>query len=232
MGIDSSTPQSSVAILEDGRVLDQAEVGLSSNLPNQVLNLVDTVLVRSKFKLTDLDGLCLTTGPGSFPGLRVGASLLKGLVLAIPNAFVQISTLEANAFRVMPTNKRVCAILDAKKKELYAAFFQSNNKSIKRLTPDRAITPDQLCKEISEPTVFTGNGVQPYHALLSSRLGKNFLPTRKTMPFTVAACAARLAEKNFETNKCFDLSELSIKYVRKPEAELNFMEKESTKGEY
>ena len=82
MGIDSSTPQSSVALLEDGRVLDQAEHVKNSTLSNQVLSLVDKVLTKSGTRLEDVDGLCLTTGPGSFTGLRIGASLLKGLVLA------------------------------------------------------------------------------------------------------------------------------------------------------
>ena len=110
MGIDSSTPQSSVALVKDGRILSQAEVERSSTLPNQVLNLVDKVLVKSKIKLEDLDGISLTTGPGSFTGLRVGTSVLKGLILAIPKAFIQISTLEANALRALPTNKKICAI--------------------------------------------------------------------------------------------------------------------------
>lgn len=225
LGIDSSIPQSSAAVLKDGQILSQAEAELSSTLPNQVLSLVDKVLMNSELKLADLNGFCLTIGPGSFTGLRIGTSLLKGLILSVPKAFIPISTLEANALRAMPTNNKICAILDAKKKQVYTAFFQPKERTIRRLTPDKAITPGQLCREINEPTIFVGNGVEPYYELLSSRLRENFLPVTQNISTTVAACAVLLAEKNFEANKCFDLSKLNIKYVRKPEAELKFMGK-------
>ena len=231
MGIDSSTPQSSAALLRDGQILDQAEVSKNSTLSNQILYLVDKVLTKSGTSFNDIDGLCLTTGPGSFTGLRVGASLVKGLLLATSKPFVKISTLEATALQAMPSNDNICAILDAKKKEVYTACFQPNSGGLARLTPDQAVTPDQLCKEIKEPTIFIGNGLDSYGALLVERLGANFKSTHKVAPFTVAACAARLAEKHFESDKCFDLSQLNIKYIRKSEAELKYSKKNTSQGE-
>lgn len=222
MGIDSSSPQGSVALFEGGRVLAQAEVDKKSALSNQILNLIDTVLKESKTPLEDVDGFCLTTGPGSFTGLRVGASLLKGLLIATSKPFIKIDTLEAIALRAMPTSNNICAILDAKKKEVYTACFREIDGTLKRLTPDRAVAPDQLCREIKEPTVFIGNGLDSYGDLLVSRLGNNFLSAHKKLPYTVAACAARLAENHFDQEKLFDLDKLNIKYVRKSEAELNF----------
>ena len=76
MGIDSSIPQASIALLKDGKVLNQAEVGTNATASNQVLFLIDKILTTSGVNLQDLDGFCLTTGPGSFTGLRVGASIL------------------------------------------------------------------------------------------------------------------------------------------------------------
>ncbi len=222
MGIDSSTPQGSVALLENGQVLAQAEVGNNSSFSNQILNLVDTVLNESRSKLEDVHGFCLTAGPGSFTGLRVGASLLKGFVLATSKPFVKIDTLEATALRATPTNKKICAILDAKKKELYTANFRERDGVLERLTPDRAVAPEQLCREIKEPTIFVGNGLYAYGDWLASRLEDFFLPASENLPFTVAGCAARLAEKHFDDEKFYDLNELNIKYVRKPEAELNY----------
>ena len=119
--------------------------------------------------------------------------------------------------------------MDAKKKEIYTACFQPRGEALVRLTPDRAVTPNQLCEEIREPTVFIGSGLDSCGALLASQLGNKFLQIRKIASFTVAACAARLAEKHFETNKRFDLSELNIKYVRKSEAELKLAKKDYTK---
>ena len=226
MGIDSSTPQSSVALVKDGQVIEQAQVDPES-VSNQVLVLIDRILVNSRTKLNDLDGFCLTVGPGSFTGLRIGASILKGLLLATSKPFVKIDTLESIALMAMPINKKICTILDAKKKELYTAYFQPTTQIPERLSPDRALTPNQLCQEIKEPTVFIGNGLDSYGDFLASELKENFLPKPDNHLYTVAACAARIAEKRFESEKTNNLDSLRIKYVRKPEAELKLMEKES-----
>jgi tRNA threonylcarbamoyladenosine biosynthesis protein TsaB len=229
MGIDSSIPQASVALLSDGQVLAQAEVVKNATASNQVLFLIDKVLTSSGINLQNLDGFCLTTGPGSFTGLRVGASILKGLLLATSKPFVKIDTLEALALKAMPTSNKICAILDARKKEIYTASFHGKGDVLERLTPDRALTPSQLCQEIKEPTIFIGTGLDPYGSFLTSQLGEKFIPTKSKCSDTVAACATRLAENCFETKKTTHLNELTIKYVRKPEAELKFKEKESSK---
>ena len=109
MGIDSSTPQSSVALVKDGQVIEQAQVDPDS-ASNQVLVLINRILVNSRTKLNDLDGFCLTVGPGSFTGLRIGASILKGLLLATSKPFVKIDTLESIALMAMPTNIKKFAL--------------------------------------------------------------------------------------------------------------------------
>jgi len=229
MGIDSSIPQASIALLKDGKVLNQAEVGTNATASNQVLFLIDKVLTSSGVNLQDLDGFCLTTGPGSFTGLRVGASILKGLLLATSKPFVKIDTLEALALQAMPTGNKVCAIRDARKKEVYTASCCGNGGILERLTPDRALTPSRLCQETTEPTIFVGTGLNSYGPFLRSQLGGNFIPTQSKYTDTVAACAARLAQNCFENKKTTNLDTLTIKYVRKSEAELKFKEKESSK---
>ena len=225
MGIDSSTPQASIALLKNGQVLAQAENDESATVSNQILFLIDNVLTSTGVNLEDLDGFCLTTGPGSFTGLRVGASILKGLLLATSKPFVKIDTLEALALQAIPTRNIICAILDARKKEVYTANFFDNDGILERLTPDRALTPNQLCNEITDPTVFIGNGLNSYKSFLTNQLGKKFIPTQSKFVDTVAACAARLAEKCFTKTKTTNLDELTIKYIRKSEAELKLKEK-------
>ena len=97
LGIDSSIPQGSVALLENERVLAQANIQENSTYSDQILGVVDRVLGETGTHLEGIDGFCLTVGPGSFTGLRVGASLVKGLVLAPEKPFVGVDTLEAIA---------------------------------------------------------------------------------------------------------------------------------------
>ena len=155
----------------------------------------------------------------------MGASTLKGLILATSKPFVKIDTLEALALQAVPTGDKICAILDARKKEVYTAHFFWNDGVLERLTPDRALTPNQLCQEITDPTVFIGNGLDSYGSFLTSQLGGRFVPIQNKCTDTVAACVARLAENRFKNAKTTNLDELTIKYVRKSEAELKFKEK-------
>ena len=124
LGIDSSIPQGSVALLEDERVLAQANIQGNSTYSDQILGVVDRILGETGTNLKGVNGFCLTVGPGSFTGLRVGASLVKGLVLATEKPFVGVDTLEAIALLGTSTENQICAILDARKKEVYSARFR------------------------------------------------------------------------------------------------------------
>ncbi len=222
LGLDSSTPKGSVALLENTQILAEAVVDESSTYSNKLLALVDRVLSQSGTSLNEVDGWCVTTGPGSFTGLRVGVSLIKGLVLATEKPFVGIDTLEAVAPLAGPVTQPVCTILDARKKEVYAAFFLYRDGRMHRQGPDVAVLPEQLCEEVEEPTVFLGSGLAPYGELLKRKLGSRYLLPENPPQETVAASAVRLAQRDFHLKKSFNLNQLTIKYVRKSEAELNF----------
>jgi len=187
--------------------------------------MVDQVLTRSRIRLQDVDGFGITTGPGSFTGLRVGVSLVKGFVLATEKPFRGIDTLEAVSACVRPTPHPICALLDARKKEVYCAFFKYENHRLKRMSPDRVLPPEELVALISEPTVFIGSGLTAYGDFLCGQLGPLFVNPAELKGHTVAASAAFLASAGLNEKQCLDLDELNIKYVRKSEAELNYSKK-------
>jgi len=211
LGLDASTPKGSVALLKDGQIIAES-VG-SSTFSDQLLVLVDEVLGKLDRGLEEVDGFCVTTGPGSFTGLRVGVSLIKGLVLATEKPFWGINTLEAYANLVKPVSQPISPILDARKKEVYTARFKYTSEKLVRETPDRAVSPQELCDLTQEPTIFLGGGVGPYRDFLIDPA-----PVKNQ---TIAASAVQLAFNQFRASPCFDLDALTIHYVRKSEAELN-----------
>ena len=219
LGLDASTPKGSVALLRDGRII--AESTGSSTLSDQILVLMDEVLGNVDRGLEEVDGFCVTTGPGSFTGLRVGVSLIKGLVLATEKPFWGVNTLEAYANMVRPVTQPISPILDARKKEVYTAKFKYENENLIRMTPDQAISPQELCDQTQEPTLFLGGGLEPYGNILSAGLGDKFMDEPPVKNQTIAASAVELVFKKFQTSPCFDLDALTIHYVRKSEAELN-----------
>ncbi len=219
LGLDASTPKGSVALLKDEHII--AESVSSSAFSNQLLVMVDEVLDEIDGGLDKVDGFCVTTGPGSFTGLRIGVSLIKGLVLATEKPFWGINTLEAYANLVKPVSQPICPLLDARKKEVYTAKFKYIDGILVRETLDQAISPQELCDLTQEPTVFLGGGLEPYGETLSSQLQDRFIDKAPAKNQTVAASAAQIAFRKFGANPCFDLDALTIHYVRKPEAELN-----------
>ena len=222
LGIDSSIPQGSVALLKDHKILFQSSLTESSKYSDRLLPLVDLVLSKTGFSLNEVDSFCITRGPGSFTGLRVGVSLIKGFVLSTEKPFVGVDTLEAVAACVKPTDQPICALLDARKKQVYTAFFKYRPDGPERISEDRAIEPEALCDEISSPTVFAGYGLNTYKDFLQERLGPLFIASEPDPEKTVAAGAAFLASDQFKERLSFDLNDLKIQYIRKSEAELNF----------
>ncbi|GJL77979.1 MAG: tRNA (adenosine(37)-N6)-threonylcarbamoyltransferase complex dimerization subunit type 1 TsaB [Nitrospinaceae bacterium] len=225
LGIDSSIPQGSVALLENNHIISETSLEDQSNPSDGLLKAVDRVLSQARFSLEDIGGFGITTGPGSFTGLRVGVSLIKGFVLAREIPFKGIDTLEAVSACAEITDYPICALLDARKKEVYCGFFKYEKTRLKRLNADTALCPEILCGKISEPTVFIGTGLNAYGEFFERKLGSRFIDGSITKRRTVAASAALLARPFLDCNPCQDLGELKIKYVRKPEAEINLLKK-------
>ncbi len=198
-----------------------AESVSTSTFSDQLLVLMDEVLGKLDGGLAQVDGFCVTTGPGSFTGLRVGVSLIKGLVLATKKPFWGINTLEAYANLVEPVSQPISPILDARKKEVYTAKFKYAGEKLVRETADQAVTPQELCDLTQEPTIFLGGGMVPYKDFFSARLGNKFIDDAPIKNQTIAASAAQLARNQFQANPGFDLDALTIHYVRESEAERN-----------
>ena len=222
LGVDSSFPDCSVALLENNKILSQHSGNRKSSFSDQLLPMVDEVLTSSNTSLDNVDGFAVTNGPGSFTGLRVGLSLVKGLVLVTEKPFAGVDTLEAIAALVPITDYQICSILDARKSEVYCALFCYKGNQFTRISENSALTPENLCRLISKPTIFIGSGLNTYRQLLNDTLGELFIETNVLEADSVAASATRLATQSITKKENLDLSSLKINYVRKSEAELNY----------
>ena len=222
LGIDTSSPAGSVALLDNNCVISESKLGDSQAYSTSILEEVDGLLNRSRTKLKDLEGFAITNGPGSFTGLRVGMSLLKGLVMATEKPFAAVNTLDAYAETVKPGSYLICPVLDARKKQVYTALFNSNNDFYQRKTPDQAITPVELCDQISQPTIFVGNGLEIYKDTFQSCLKDNYVQNTPVRNLTVAASAGLIALRNLKKNLSYNLDSLMNNYIRPSEAELNY----------
>lgn len=121
VGIDTSSPLGSVALLRDGELVAEAQARVQAKHGETLLSHLEQVLDEGAVGIGDIDLIAIGAGPGSFTGLRVGVATAKGLAFAASIPIVGVNSLRAIA-RGMPTGHRI-ALADAYKSEVYAAGF-------------------------------------------------------------------------------------------------------------
>jgi tRNA threonylcarbamoyladenosine biosynthesis protein TsaB len=237
LGVDTATPTASVALIEDGELAAEetyppreTTVAASSSARSAkhaevILPLIDSVLRRRGLLLSQLSGLALSIGPGSFTGLRIGLSTVKGLAYGSAIPVVGVSTLFANASRPADWEGLVCALLDARKNEVYASLFFKNGPQLRRLTEDLVAPAGSVAAVIqnlgaSSACLFVGDGCRVYRQALSDRLGAqaHFFGADDTSP-SVACAVARLSLEKFSRHDADSLATLTPVYLRPSEAE-------------
>ena len=233
VGIDTAGRTASVALVENGLVVserthpDCGSVGNGEkrsskhNHAETILPLIQALLGRNGVSLQDIAGFALSNGPGSFTGLRIGLSTVKGLAYGSNLSIVGVSTLLAHAARVSDYDGLICALLDARKNEVYAGVFRKSGRAIDRVMEDTVgsvanIVARTQALRSGEPCLIVGDGAAVYKNFLRNLPG--FLLHDATNDLTVAATVARLAEERFRSNEVDDLGTLTPVYVRPFEA--------------
>jgi tRNA threonylcarbamoyladenosine biosynthesis protein TsaB len=230
LGVDTATPTASVALIEDGELAAEeiyppSATAKSANHAEIILPLVDAVLSRRGITLSELSGLALSIGPGSFTGLRIGLSTIQGLAYGSAIPVVGVSTLLANASRASEWEGLICSLLDARKKEVYASLFRKSGSKLNRLTEDFVAPAQSMIEAVqrvgaSAACLFVGDGCKVYRRLLSDTLGiqAHFWGAADSSP-SVACAVARLSEERFRSNDVDSLATLTPVYLRPSEAE-------------
>ncbi|MEW6615229.1 MAG: tRNA (adenosine(37)-N6)-threonylcarbamoyltransferase complex dimerization subunit type 1 TsaB [Thermodesulfobacteriota bacterium] len=225
LAIETSTMAGSVALVDDDELVSEYLLNIDITHSERLLLAIDCVMRDTMISMGEIDGFAISIGPGSFTGLRIGASTVKGLAYAVNKPVVGIPTLDAMAENISFTGYLICPILDARKKQVYTALYKRDAKNrLKKITPDLAINPGELLKKIQEKVVFLGDGIKVYHTLIKEVLKDMafFAPLNLRLPR--AASVARLSLYQFKKNNVLDLNTFTPSYVRPSEAEEKFKE--------
>jgi tRNA threonylcarbamoyladenosine biosynthesis protein TsaB len=236
IGIDTATTVASVALIDNGLLISEkgspsrAAVKndgsyAKSNHAETVLPLLQSLLESAGLSLQDINGLAFSIGPGSFTGLRIGLSTIKGLAYGSGVPVVGVSTLLAQAARVTHYDGLICTLLDARKNEVYAALFEKKGDAVHRLSDDSAASAARIIDIIrpladEAPCLMVGDGAVVYKQWLLQQLGRGALFQTGDFSLSVAAAVARLSERRFRSNDVDNLGSLTPVYLRRSEAEL------------
>jgi tRNA threonylcarbamoyladenosine biosynthesis protein TsaB len=234
IGIDSATSVASVALVEDGQALweerSPQETGQSgASRPHHaeiLISLLESVLQKTAICFDDVSGIAVSIGPGSFTGLRIGLSMVKGLAYESRIPVVGVSTLLASAFRVTDWEGLVCPILDARKKEVYAALFRRSEEHFERVIEDSAISPESWLAAMAggagngDRILFLGDGVMRFGELIRRAFGDRVLLSRGERYPSLAVGVAALGEKRLRHSGGDHIGCLEPVYLRPSETEL------------
>jgi tRNA threonylcarbamoyladenosine biosynthesis protein TsaB len=223
LAIETSTLIGSIALIDDSQLLTEQQMEIKATYSDTLFPFIDRALRDVRISIHDIDGYVVSIGPGSFTALRIGLSTIKGLALATGKPLVGIPSLDGLAHNLCFSNLLICPVLDARKGEVYTAYYKRENGTVlKKLTADRVLDPKILLDEIEEEIVFLGDGVEVYGDLMSSTLKKKAIFAPLHLKYPKASSIAQLALNKFKNNELMDCDGTSPIYVRKPEAEVSY----------
>lgn len=228
----SATP-CSVAIIENGKVLASAFTNVKLTHSQTLMPMVESVLKASLTDVDDIEALAVSVGPGSFTGVRIGISAVKGLAQAKNLPCIAVSSLEAMSENYSDTDCIVCAVMDARCKQVYNALFESKDGKIKRLCEDRALSINDLMFEIKKlskkklPIYIVGDGAEIFYSAVKGF--KNVILADEHRRFQSAVGVSVVAEKLVLSGETLSVGELEPKYLRLPQAERELRRKEDLK---
>lgn len=230
LSIDSSATAASVALFEDSKLIGEFFTNTSFTHSRTLAPMIENLLVVTGKAVSDVDLIAVSNGPGSFTGVRIGVSVAKGIAFPDNLPCMAVSTLESMAYNLTLTDCVVCAVMDARRNQVYNAMFRIKYGEVHRLCDDRAISIEALKNEIKdslqgERIILVGDGATiTMRELMELPMSIEMAP--ETLRFQRASSVALAAMSRLDAGeKPSSASELLPSYLRLSQAERERAEK-------
>ncbi len=194
LGIDSSGLVASVAIVEDGTLLGEFTTNFKKTHSQTLLPMLDQLKQVLDLDLSTIDAIAVAAGPGSFTGLRIGASTAKGLGLALGKPIIAVPTVDALAYNLWGTSACVCPLMDARRNQTYTGLYCFKDGTMQTLIPQEAVDISEIINEINkqgEEVVFLGDGVPVFKEQIKEQCAVpyTFAPAHRMHQQAASVCA-------------------------------------------
>lgn len=231
LAVDTASSCSSVALTSGGTKGGNllATISLNSNITHsrRLLTGIDWLMKESGILFSEIDGFAVGLGPGSFTGLRIGMATMKGLATAMDKPLLGVSSLDGLAFNCSG-NMPLCALLDARKKEVYRRWYKKDSRGMYRPNGSiKALRPDAFVSEITTSCQLVGDGVRACGVTLKGRVEKLIEIAPLPLHYINAASIAFLCCEKLQNNETLELESAVPLYVRASDAELSLLQKEN-----
>ncbi len=219
LAVDTSSKTASVALLKDEMVVGEYFTNTGFQHSSTLMPMIHSLLECSKVPAEDIDLYAVTTGPGSFTGVRIGVSAVKGMSFARNKTCIEVSPLEAMALNLGDFDGIVCPTMDARCNQVYNALFKCENGVVTRLCEDRAIKIEALINELKDNKVcFLGDGAKLCVKWAQEANLQHFVPNDNVL-YPKASVVGLLGLEKYNAGETVSAEALSPLYLRPPQAE-------------
>lgn len=224
LSVESSAVTASAALSDGDKILKYELINKGLTHSETLLPLVEKIMDGRSY--SELDAIAVSAGPGSFTGVRIGVAAVKGLAFPNNTPCISVSSLEAAAYNFTDENAVVCVVMDARRMQFYNALFEVKNGKVNRLTEDRAISLEDLEKDLEkyDKVVAAGDGA----FLLCEKTKLNNVVLASPNKVYQSAAGVCLAAQNKKTVPAASLMPV---YLRPSQAERELKLKKSDKKE-
>ena len=227
LAIECSATPASCAIFEDEKLISSSFANVKLTHSETLMPMVEATLKNAKLTIDDVETLAVSCGPGSFTGIRIGISAIKGLAIKDKKPCCAVSTLASMAYRLRFFEGVVCAVMDARCNQVYNALFRCKNGEITRLTDDRALMVDELLEELkaleNDSIFLIGDGADMFYQ--KSKHLPNVKNASETLKYQHAEGVALAAFDMIKENNTVSPEALLPFYLRLPQAERELKQK-------
>lgn len=229
LAIECSGLVAGIAVTEDDVLLGEYTMNYKKTHSQTILPMLDELAKMIELDLNTIDAIAVSSGPGSFTGLRIGSATAKGLGLALNKPIISVPTVDALAYNLWGIKEQICPLMDARRQQAYTGLYTFADGKFETMIPQCAVDISEIVEKINatqKSVIFLGDGVPVFAEYLSEHL---------TVPYTFApancnrqsaASVAVLAKKLYEAGIIETASEHKPDYLRLSQAERERKEKE------
>jgi len=215
LAFDTSSKTASVAVLNDHIILYEVIVNVGLNHSEVLLPAIEQACIQTRTRVAEIDLFACTIGPGSFTGLRIGASTLKGFMLATGKPAVGVSSLAAIALNAEKSSKKICSLMDAGRGQVYTAYFEfKEDRLLEQIGPEQIVNPSKI--ENHPDIIFVGDGAVRYADMIGHEKNNIILASQH---YCRASSVGLLGKEKFDREELLDADKFLPLYIRSADAE-------------
>ena len=229
LAFETSAKAGSVALLQEGKLLGESYQNTGLTHSQTLLSMAENLLSACGYTPQQVEAVAVAAGPGSFTGIRIGVAAAKGFAWGLEIPCCGVSTLEAMAENFGIFDGYVVPVMDARRSQVYNAIFKAEQGVLSRVTEDRAISLENLGKELTEltgPIYLVGDGSTLTYRTLSGSIPSLVMPAEHRM-HQRAAGVALAGEKMLTAGQRCDAAQLAPNYLRLSQAERERLERQT-----